>query len=114
MTGVGLRWKGANMAGDVTVAEAIKQLRVQLEEVQRDSGGTALRFLARNVEVELAIVFKNGNEGGPKAWFLDSSGNANHGDQTAHKVTLVLEPVGPDGKPTTKIECRYNRSLTTG
>jgi Trypsin-co-occurring domain 2 len=90
------------MDNDVTVADAIKQLRFQLEEAQRGGSGKSLRFLARNVEIELAVVFKSEKEGGGgiKAWFLDVSGKAKVGDETAHKVKLVLEPVGPDGKPT--------------
>lgn len=90
------------MIDNITVADAIKQLRTQLEDAQREGSGKALRFLARNVEVELAIVFKSEKEGGGgvKAWFLDVSGKAKAGDETTHKVKLVLEPVGRDGKPT--------------
>jgi hypothetical protein len=88
------------MADNVTVADAVKQLRVQLEEAQREGSGKEFRFLAKNVEVELAVVFKSEKEGGAgvKAWFLDVSGKAKAGDETTHKVKLVLEPVGPDGK----------------
>jgi Trypsin-co-occurring domain 2 len=90
------------MAGNVTIAEAIKQLRVQLEDAQRDSSGKDLRFLTRSIEVELAVVFKTEIEGGVgvKAWFLDISGKAKDSDETSHKVKLVLEPIGRDGKPT--------------
>ena len=52
------------MSQEVTVAEAIKQLRMQLEDAQREGIGKELRFLARSVEVELAIVFKSEVEGG--------------------------------------------------
>jgi Trypsin-co-occurring domain 2 len=90
------------MAENVTVTEAVKQLRVQLEAAQQEGAGKALRFLARSVEVELSIVFKSETEGGAgvKAWFLDVSGKAKASDETTHKVKLMLEPVGPDGKPT--------------
>jgi hypothetical protein len=90
------------MAENVTVADAIKQIRTQLEEAQRGGIDKDLRFLARSVEVELAIVFKSEIEGGGgvKAWFLDVSGKAKSSDETTHKVKLVLEPIGRDGKPT--------------
>jgi hypothetical protein len=90
------------MAENVTVADAIKQLRAQLEQAQREGIGKDLRFLTRSVEVELAIVFKTETEGGAgvKAWFLDVSGKAKAADETTHKVKLVLEPVDRDGKPT--------------
>src|SRR6266699_3728648 len=90
------------MADNVKVADAIKELRAQLEEAQREGIGKDLRFLTRSVEVELAIVFKTEAEGGAgvKAWFLDVSAKAKAADETTHKVKLVLEPVGRDGKPT--------------
>jgi hypothetical protein len=88
------------MAENVTVADAIKQLRAQLEDAQREGVGKDLRFVAKSVEVELGIVFKTEVEGGVgvKAWFLDISGKAKTGDEATHKVKLVLEPVGRDGK----------------
>ncbi|MGH6847700.1 MAG: trypco2 family protein [Methylocella sp.] len=91
-----------NIMTNVTIAEAIKQLRVQLEDAQHEGKGKDLRFLAKNVEVELGVVFKTEAEGiaGVKGWFLDISGKAKTGDETAHKVKLVLEPVGRDSKPT--------------
>jgi hypothetical protein len=90
------------MADNVTVADAIKQLRTQLEEAQREGANKDLRFLANSVEVELAIVFKSESEGGGdvKAWFLDVSGKARAANETTHRVKLVLEPVGRDGKST--------------
>jgi hypothetical protein len=90
------------MADNVTVAEAIKLLRSQIEDAQREGIGKGLRFLAKSVEVELGIVFKTEIEGraGVKAWFLDISGKAKASDETTHKVKLMLEPVGRDGKPT--------------
>jgi hypothetical protein len=90
------------MTENVTVAAAIKELRGQLEDAQRDGAGRDLRFVSRSVELELGIVLKTGKEGGGgvKAWFVDVSGKATIGDEAVHKVKLVLEPVGRDGKPT--------------
>lgn len=90
------------MADNVTVAEAIKQLRVQLEDAQQEGIGKALRFLAKSVELELNIVFKNEKEagGGIKAWFLDVSGKTKQSNETTHKIKLVLSLVGRDGGPT--------------
>jgi hypothetical protein len=89
------------MTDDVTVATAIKQLRAQLEEARLEGIGKPLGFLTKSVELELGIVFKSEREGGGgvKAWFLDISGKAKTGNETTHKVKLVLEPVGPDGRP---------------
>jgi hypothetical protein len=99
------------MTENVTVADAIKQLRAQLEEAQREGEGRELRFVAQSVEVELAIVFKTETEGGAgvKAWFLDVSGKAKSADETTHKVKLVLRPVGRDGKPTLVSDKEHER-----
>jgi hypothetical protein len=90
------------MTDDVTLAEAIKQLRAQLDEAQKEGVGKDLRFLTETVEIELGIVFKSKKEGGAgvKAWFVDLSGKATIGHEALHKVKLVLKPVGPDGKGT--------------
>ena len=100
------------MAENVTVADAIKQLRAQLEDAQREGVGKDLRFVAKSVEVELGIVFKIEVEGGigVKAWFLDISCKAKAGDETTHKVKLVLEPVGRDGKPTLVGDTEHEKS----
>ena len=52
------------MAENVTVADAIKQLRAQLEDAQREGVEKDFRFVAKSVEVELGIVFKTEVEGG--------------------------------------------------
>ena len=98
------------MAENVTIAEAVEQLRVQLAEaqvrfakVQREAGtGKDIRFLTKSVEVELAVVFKTEVEGGAglKAWFLDVSAKTKGSDEATHKIKLVLEPLGPGGTPT--------------
>ncbi|WP_407522705.1 trypco2 family protein [Methylobacterium oryzisoli] len=90
------------MSNDVTLSEAIRQLRLQLEEAQRESENGGVRFIAKSIDVELGIVFKKGIEGGAgiKAWFLDASSKIKSDDETTHKIKLVLEPIGDDGSPT--------------
>ena len=89
------------MTDDVTVADAIKQLRAQLEEAQREGAGKKLGFLMKNIELELGIIFKSEKEGSGvvRSWFLDISGKTKTGGETTHKVKLALEPVGPDRTP---------------
>ena len=90
------------MTYNVTVAEAIKQLRAQLEDAQQEGAGKGLHFVAKSVELEPGIAFKSEKEGGVglKVWFLDASGRAKAADETVHKVKLSLEPVGRDGETT--------------
>jgi Trypsin-co-occurring domain 2 len=82
------------MNSNVTIAEALKQLRKQLEDAQREGAGQQPQFITKSVEVELGVVFKSevDNAVGLKAWFLDISGNSKRGDETVHKIKLVLEP----------------------
>jgi hypothetical protein len=89
------------MSDEVSIADAIMELRAQLERAERDGIGKNLRFLTTSVELELAVLFKNEREvgGGVKAWFVDISGKAKVGDETTNKVRLTLMPVGRDGKP---------------
>jgi hypothetical protein len=88
------------MTDRVTIADAIGQLRSQLTEAIQEGKDKPVRFLLKNVEVELALVFKTAVEGGGgiKAWFLDISGKASKGDETTHRVKLTLDVVGNDGK----------------
>lgn len=89
------------MSDNVTIAEAIKQLRTQLIDAQLAGKDAALQFWAKSVEVELSVVYKTAVEGGGgvKAWFLDLSARASRGEESGHKVKLVLEPLlGADGK----------------
>jgi Trypsin-co-occurring domain 2 len=90
------------MADNITITEALEQLRTQLEDAQRQGNGRELRFLAKSVEVELAVVFRSEKEGGGgvKAWFVDISGKAKTAGETTHRVKLILEPVSRDGKQT--------------
>lgn len=83
------------MAEDVTISEAIRHLRGELEKAQNEASGVGLRFRAKNVEVELSMVFKTEAEVGVgvKAWFLDLSGKTKGGEETGHKIKLTLEPV---------------------
>jgi hypothetical protein len=90
------------MAKDVTVADAIKALRADLEDAQQEGEGGKVRFLAKSVEVELAIVLKDEVKAGAglKAWFVDLSAKGKASDENSHKIKLVLEPVDSRGRPT--------------
>ena len=90
------------MSDDVTIADAIKQLRAQLIEAIREGEGKSVRFLPKSVEVELTMVLKSQVDGGGgiKAWFVDVSVKGSTGNEATHKVKLTLDVVGPGGKPT--------------
>ena len=87
----------------VTLADAVREIRAQLLMAAMEGEDQPIRFMPKSVEVELGIVFTLEAEAGAgfKIWSLvDLSSKGKVGDETTHKVKLVLEPVGRDGKPT--------------
>jgi hypothetical protein len=88
------------MEARITLAEAIRELRAQLTEAAAEGLDAEIRFVAKSVEVELAITFELKAEagGGFKLLsLLDLSAKAGAEKENSHKVTLMLEPVGSGG-----------------
>jgi hypothetical protein len=86
----------------ITLADAIKQLRDDLREAVLEGQGQDIVFTPRGVELELAITF--GTElkagGGFKLLaFLDLSAEAKSSDSSQHKIKLTLDIADKDGKP---------------
>ena len=90
------------MSEMVSLSEALANIRDELEKAQVDGKARRVRFVPTSVEVELCVVFSKEAQGqaGVKAWVLDASGEVKATTESTHKVTLVLEPTGPDGQPT--------------
>jgi Trypsin-co-occurring domain 2 len=91
------------MESRITLAQAIEEIRSQLESASVSSQSAPIRFIPKEVEVELDVTFRLEAEGGAGFKLLsliDISGKAKRGDESTHKVTLTLIPVGTDGKPT--------------
>jgi hypothetical protein len=87
---------------NVTLVEAIRELRAQILQAATEGEGAPIRFVPDTVEVELGVTFEIQAEagGGFKLLSLiDLSGKAKVDDQSTHKVKLILKPVGPDGSP---------------
>jgi hypothetical protein len=88
------------MDTEISLAQAIRHLRSQLEEAAKEGKNADLRFVPKAVEVELSISFAVESEagGGVKIFSLvDLSGKAKGSDASTHRVKLTLEPVGRDG-----------------
>jgi hypothetical protein len=86
----------------VTLVEAIRELHSQILQASKEGEREPVRFVPETVEVELGVTFDVEAEagGGIKLLsFIDLAGKAKVGDQSAHKVKLILKPVGPDGAP---------------
>src|SRR5260370_29991617 len=90
------------MEAQITLAQAIRELRTQLSEIALEADDASVRFIPKSVEVELSITFDVEGEvgGGFKLLSLiDFSAKAKRGDTSAHRIKLTLEPIGADGKP---------------
>ena len=88
------------MEAQVTLAEAIRELRAQLSEAAAEGQDAEIRFIPKTIEVELAITFdlKAEASGGFKLFSLiDLSAKGGADRENSHKVTLTLEPVGRTG-----------------
>jgi Trypsin-co-occurring domain 2 len=81
---------------EISLEDAIKDLRTQLQNAAAKGEDAAIRFVAKSVEVELSIVINREAEvkAGAKLWSIfDFSGSVKGGDENTHKVKLTLEPV---------------------
>jgi hypothetical protein len=88
------------MEARVTLVEAIRELRAQLTEAEAEGVDAEIHFVAKAIEVELAIIFDLKAEGGGGFRLfslVDLSSKAGMGNQNSHKVKLTLEPVGRSG-----------------
>ena len=78
---------------DVTLADAIRQLRTDLALAQEQGLNQKIRLAIKEVQVELSMVAKTGDEagGGIKAWLIDVSAKSTRGNESGHKIILKLE-----------------------
>jgi hypothetical protein len=102
------------MSEELRLSDAIKKLRAELEDAQSEGTDKKLRFVAKTVEVELALVLKSEVEGkvGVKAWFVDASGKAGSASESRSKLKLTLEPIGPGGSPALVSDPELESKLT--
>ncbi|TDH61129.1 hypothetical protein E2C06_18680 [Dankookia rubra] len=99
------------MSEKITIAEAIRELRSQLETAMTEGAGQRIRFKPANLELELSIAFSREGEAGGKvtAWTIfEASGRAKVGDQSTHRVKLVLQPVEALPKETEVVQVPGN------
>ena len=85
---------------NITLSEAIQNLRSELlVAMQRDSGDQ-LRFQLGPVEMELqvGVTREASAKGGLKWWLIEAGGEAKSGSSSTHKIKLVLDPIGADGQ----------------
>lgn len=85
---------------DITLPEAIGQLRADLALAQQQGEGQQIRLAVQEVQIELSIVAKLGAEagGGIKAWVIDASAKGSKARESGHKIILKLEARSGEGE----------------
>jgi len=85
--------------GQVPIADAIKNLRRELETAIAEGEGKTLRFDVESIDVELkCTVSREANaEVGGAFWVINTKGGAKIGDQDVQTIRLKLNPKS-DGK----------------
>ena len=87
-------------APTIPLGRAITDLRAELLEALREGAGKELRFRLKPIELELSggITGSLDGRGGVKFWVLELGGGAKLENATTHKLKLVLEPLGSEGR----------------
>jgi hypothetical protein len=85
----------------ISLADAIAELRAELSRARRAAEGQDIRFSVEEIEVELSLEFgaTRSASGGFKVFsFVDLSGKLGASSQAAHKLKLKLT-IDPPGQP---------------
>jgi hypothetical protein len=83
------------------LAQTIEDLRSELMEAMRKGEQQPLHFRLKPIELELQIGITTAGKlkSAVKFWVVEFGADADTKRETTHKLKLVLEPVGPKGKP---------------
>jgi hypothetical protein len=90
------------LENEVTLSEAIRNLRSELSLAMEEGSGAQIRFQPSMVEVELSIKFvKEGSVGADVKLFslVRLSGQGKAGVEDTHRIKLSLLPVDASGHP---------------
>ena len=84
-----------NVKPRIRLADAIAELRAEIDRAKRDGEGKDVRFAAKAIEVELSIDFgwsAEVNAGAPK-WipFIDLAAKGAGSEKSLHKIKVTLE-----------------------
>ncbi|MEV8539647.1 trypco2 family protein [Streptomyces sp. NPDC051572] len=78
----------------IALAEAIRELRSELDQAITDADGQNLRFEVGPIELEVTVaISKDVSAGGKvKFWVIEADGQGRAGSSTAQLIRLTLEP----------------------
>ncbi|MBV9481760.1 MAG: hypothetical protein JO249_13545 [Acidobacteria bacterium] len=88
------------MANSIPLAEAIADLRAELLDAVSEGQGKDLHFGLKPIELELslAVTKEGGATGKVKFWVVELGADGKYQNEVMHKLKLVLEPRGIDGR----------------
>ena len=80
---------------NITLSEAIQNLRSELLAAMQADASEALRFRLGPIEMELEVEVTRevSGKGGLKWWLIEAGAEAKRGTSATHKIKLVLEPI---------------------
>ena len=84
---------------EIELADAIANLRGQLQAAIKEGDGKDLRFEVKDIDVELKCCVKKAAEvnGGVKFWVINAGGKGTVSNEFVQTVKLKLGPVREDG-----------------
>jgi hypothetical protein len=99
--GFGAMTDEADPAG-VGLADAIKQVRAELEQAIQDGAGSAVAFRAGAVEMEfeVAVTRTKGINGGVQISVISFGAKGEKSNAATNRVKVSLTPVNRDGSDT--------------
>lgn len=85
---------------NITLSDAIQNLRSELLAAMQGDASEALRFRLGPIEMELEVeVTREASaKGGLKWWLIEAGGEAKRGSSSTHRIKLVLEPITAGGQ----------------
>jgi hypothetical protein len=89
----------------IPLAKAIEDLRSELLTAMRKGLGQELQFRLQPIELELevAVTWDGEATSGIKFWVVELGAKGTYENASTHRLKLVLEPVGRDGKTEVRI-----------
>jgi hypothetical protein len=92
--------KGEKKMSDIPLANAIADLRSELEKAIAEGVGHDIRFKPGPIELELSLEIKKegSGKGSVKFWIVDLGGEIKSANAQMHKIKLNLQLVDKEGR----------------
>jgi hypothetical protein len=85
--------------GKIALADAVRNLREQLQEAMEEGADKKLRFEIKDLELELkcGVTREADADAGVKFWILDAGVKGKIEDEKTQTIKLKLSPIAADG-----------------